>query len=230
MTRSDDVFFFTLIDFLLQVFFFGLLLFAVGQALQQQERDSRAGEAKAQEKLLKAAGVSNITELTDLLTRMAPLAELKGNADFISRNGGREQVEAAVQAASAAGGVDKVSHLQKNMAAMQDRITTLEGGWGKVSCVPNIVIRGRLQPKSVATVVVMDDVVRLEDPTPEFEALLKRHALNFEQVRSLDLPSFRSTFAPVVAQQPECRYFLNSVTRTRYLEPMRAVWSAFRTQ
>jgi hypothetical protein len=56
MRRTDDVFFFTLIDFLLQIFFFGLLLFVVGQSLQKdkcwrryeidQVRRSRTGQAQ----------------------------------------------------------------------------------------------------------------------------------------------------------------------------------------
>jgi len=229
MRRSDDVFFFTLIDFLLQVFFFGLLLFVVGQTLQQDEKNTRDKEEKKREELFKSAGVSSITELTDLLTKMAPLENLRGTSDFMARNGGYEGVEAAVAAASAAGGAEKVSELNTQVAAMSDRIAKLEG-WGKVSCIPNITVNGAVQPKSIATVIVTDDQITLESPEPEMQALLRSMNLEFQDVQQLSLSSFKSTFAPVVTRQPECRYFLKMVRRTGIYDSVAAVWSAFRTQ
>jgi membrane-associated protease RseP (regulator of RpoE activity) len=229
MRRSDDVFFFTLIDFLLQVFFFGLLLFVVAQTLRSEEEGNREKEIAERDKLLKTTGVSSLTELTDMLTKMVPLDQLRGDSEFIARNGGQEAVAEAVKASNSAGGAQKVNEMQGQVEAMSKRLAQLEG-WGKVSCIPNIVVNGKLQPKSIATVVVTDDGISLEDPQPEMEGLLQRHGLDFSAVQRLSLPEFRRTFAPVVSKQPECRYFLNVVTRTRYLDPMRAVWSAFRTQ
>lgn len=230
MRRSDDVFFFTLIDFLLQVFFFGLLLFVAGQVLQEQDKQDRDKEVEEREKLLKTAGVSSIAELTDQLTKMVPLDKLRGTSDFIARQGGQEAIEAAVAAASAAGGADKVVQMQAQIDAMSNRINQLEGGWGKVSCIPNVIVNGKLQPKSIATVVVTDELITLQNPTPEMLELLRKLGTEFSAVQQLNLSAFRTTFAPIVARQPECRYFLDSITRTKYLDPMRAVWSAFRTQ
>jgi hypothetical protein len=229
MRRSDDVFFFTLIDFLLQVFFFGLLLFVAGQALQRSKESRYEKEKRQVDELTKAAGVSNITELTDALTKMAPLKELRGTSDFIQRNGGIANVEAAVSAASAAGGASKVAALAEQVGAMGERLAKLEG-WGKISCVPNVLVGGKLQPKSVATVVVTDTAIRFEAPTPEFNAMLGSLGLEFSQVREMPLAEFRSTFAPLVSKHPECRYFLRADTQTKFLDPMRAVWAAFRTQ
>jgi len=229
MRRSDDVFFFTLIDFLLQVLFFGLLLFVVGQQLKSDDDRNRVTEVKQRDLLLKAAGVSSITELTDWLTKMAPLDGLRGTNDFIARSGGQKAVEAAVAAASAAGGVGKVAQLQGQVDAMSDRIAKLEG-WGKVSCIPNVTVNGVVRPKSIATVVVTDELVTLQNPTPELHQLLSKHGLRFETVQTLSPLSFRSTFTPVVAKQPECRYFLDLGARPRLLAPMQDVWSAFRTQ
>ncbi|MBW6495495.1 MAG: hypothetical protein K0B16_13240 [Burkholderiaceae bacterium] len=229
MRRSDDIFFFTLIDFLLQVFFFGLLLFVVGQHLKSDEERNRATEIKEREHLLKAAGVSSITELTDRLTKMAPLDQLLGSSDFIARNGGEKAVQAAVAAVSAAGGVEKVAKLKNEVDAMTDRIAKLKG-WGKVSCIPNITVKGVVRPKSIATVVVADEMVTLQNPTPELHQLLSSLGMRFESVEALSPAAFRRTFAGVVTKQPECRYFLDVVTKTRFLAPMRDVWSAFRTQ
>ena len=132
-------------------------------------------------------------------------------------------------AASAAGGVEKVSKLQSQVDALTDRIAKLEG-WGKVSCIPNITVNGVVRPKSIATVVVADELVTLQNPTPELYQLLSLHGMRFESVQTLSPAAFRATFSRVVAKQPECRYFVDVVAKTRFLAPMRDVWSAFRTQ
>jgi len=230
MKRGDDVFFFTLIDFLLQVFFFGLLLFVVLQAKSKDDGAALQREEAAKERLLKGVGVSSLTELTDLLTRLAPLEELRGTSEFMARNGGASKAISAVEVIKTAGGTENVDKLAQQLKIANARVSELEGGWGKASCLPNVTTNGKVQPKSIARVVVDDDVITLEEPTPEMLELLARHGLTFSAVEKLTPPQFRTAFSPVVSKQPECRYFLNAVTRTKYLEPMRAVWSGFRTQ
>lgn len=228
MRRSDDVFFFTLIDFLLQVFFFGLLIFVAGQALENEKDNSREVRDKQVDALVKAAGVSSIAELSDVLTKLVPLDNLRGTADFIARNGGEKNVEEALKAVQTAGGADRIGELVTENAALAERVAKLEG-WGKVSCLPNVMVNGKLQPKTIATAVVADDSITLQDPTPDMLALLRTHGLEFDSVKRLSLAAFRTTFAPVVAKQPECRYFLTVRRETRYFEPMGVVWTAFRT-
>jgi hypothetical protein len=228
MRPSDDVFFFTLIDFLLQVFFFGLLLFVAGRAVEGERDHQRDARDKQVDQVIKATGVSNISELSDLLTRLVPLDKLRGTADFISRNGGEKKVEEAIRSIQAAGGVDRIGELKNENAALMERVAKLEG-WGKVSCLPNVMVNGRSQPKLIATAVVGDDIISLQDPTQEMHTLLAVHGLEFENVKRLSLSAFRSTFAPVVVKQPECRYFLAVRRETRYFEPMGAIWTAFRT-
>jgi hypothetical protein len=228
MRRSDDVFFFTLIDFLLQVFFFGLLMFVVGQLLEHRKDAERAKDDVAKHKVLNLTGVSNLTELTDFLSKLVPLDHLRGTKEFIDRNGGPKAVTAAIDAVRAAGGVDKVRDLQQQVDGLTHQVAQLEG-WGKVSCIPNIRVGDRYQPKSVGRVVVYDDRIVLEDPSPEMKSVLASLGLEFSSVQQLSPSAFRSTFAPLVTQRPECRYFLTRVVHTKYLDPMNAVWSAFRT-
>jgi hypothetical protein len=230
MKRGDDVFFFTLIDFLLQVFFFGLLLFVVLQAKSKDEGAALQREEAAKERLLKGVGVSSLTELTDLLTRLAPLEELRGTSEFMARNGGASKAISAVEVIKTAGGPENVDKLAQQLKIANARVSELEGGWGKASCLPNVTLNGKVQPKSIARVVVDDEAITLEEPTPEMFALLARHGLTFSAVERLSPPRFRTVFSQVVSKQPECRYFLSVVTRTQYLEPMRAVWAGFRTQ
>ncbi len=228
MKRSDDVFFFTLIDFLLQVFFFGLLLSAVWLALASEEAESREARDKQIEEMVKATGVSNLTELTDLLTKMGPVDQLRGTADFIARNGGPEQVERGLKAISAAGGMQKVEDLVAENNALNERVATLEG-WGKRSCLPNVLVNGRVTPRTIATARVTDDAVILEKPAEEMHELLRKHGLAFDAVKKLSLSDFRTTLAPIVTAQPDCRYFVRVRRETRYFEPMGAVWAVFRT-
>ena len=122
-----------------------------------------------------------------------------------------------------------MASLASDLKATSERLAKLEG-WGKVSCIPNVTVNGKLQPKSVATVFVSDKSIRLEDPTPELHAMLQSLGLEFGSVRELSLADFRKTFSPLITKHPECRYFLRVVTQTQFLDPMRAVWSAFRTQ
>jgi hypothetical protein len=229
MRRSDDVFFFTLIDFLLQVFFFGLLMFVVGQMLEHRKDVDRAKEEVAKRKVLELTRVSNLTELTDFLSKLVPLDHLRGTKEFIDRNGGPQQVKAAIDAVRAAGGVEKVKDLQQQVDGLTHQVAQLEG-WGKVSCIPNVRVGDKYQPKTVARVVVYDDRIVLEDPSPEMKSVLASLGLEFSAVQQLSPSGFRATFAPLVAKHPECRYFLSRVVHTKYLDPMNAVWSAFRTQ
>ncbi len=82
--RRDDVFFFVLIDFLVQAIFFGLFIFVVYQAdIKKKQAQSRDA--------VDAAGVSDLTELTDELSRLAPL-KLKELNELIKKAGGPDQL------------------------------------------------------------------------------------------------------------------------------------------
>jgi hypothetical protein len=88
MRKGDEVFLFTLVDFLLQVFFFALLLFVVNLAMQKQEDEKRGLAETEQERLLKSVGVSNLTELSDLLTKMAKLRAKLYELEQVVRSNG----------------------------------------------------------------------------------------------------------------------------------------------
>lgn len=230
MRRGDDVFFFTLIDFLLQVFFFGLLLYVVSQAFAPKPLGPE--EEKSRQQLLEKAKVSNLTELTDLLSKMVPMDNLRGTADFISRNGGWDKVKAAHDATQAAGGADKVYGMKAAMAAKDEELEGLKGemrAWGTPSCIYETA-EGRVRPKSVAKVRVSDDRIELADPSEDMQKILGQLGLEFASVRSLSHDAFRQTFRPLVAQKPQCRYFLEVLARPTLLSSMNVVWSAFRTQ
>lgn len=222
MKKNNDVFFFVLVDFLLQAFFFGLLLYVAAQAMQaDKEKDAKKTEEelRQQQKQVERAGFSSLTQLLDYLTKLAPVTELKGVADFFSEAGGYAKVKEAVEAVGKAGGVDKVAQAVALIKDAGGPEKVREGaellrkaGLGKPSCNND---NGR--PKAAATVVATDASIRFEGNTPELEQALARLGVRFEDVKELDLAQFRRTFAPLESKQPDCRYTLRFIEMTNYV-------------
>ena len=220
MKQTDDVFFFTLIDFLIQIFFFGLLLYVFSQASQMSKEKLEQEEARHYEQQMKAAGFTNLTQLMDYLTKLTPATELKGVADFFSQAGGYGKVKEAVAVVQKAGGVDKVAPavaLIKNAGGpekVKEGVELLrKAGLGKPSCNNE---NGR--PKAMATVLAGDSSIRFEEITPELEIALQLIGRNFDEVKELSLAEFRKTFEPLAAKQPDCRYTLRFLEATRFVD------------
>ncbi|WP_048441586.1 hypothetical protein [Caenimonas sp. SL110] len=229
MKQGDDVFFFTLIDFLLQVFFFGLLIYVVAQAFAGKPLTKE--EAAARQMLLEGTKVSSLVELTDLLTKMGPLEHLPGTSEFFQKNGGRESVTKAVEAVKSSGGTENVRRMKADIESRDQELEGLKGemkAWGTPSCVYETV-GGKVRPKTIARVRVFDDRIELENPSLEMDSILKGLNREFASVEKLSHANFRETFMPLVAQKPNCRYFLEVIARPSLLSSMNVVWSAFRT-
>lgn len=222
MKKSNDVFFFVLVDLLLQAFFFGLLLYVATQAMQSdkdKQAQNDAEQLKAHQKQLESNGFSNLTQLLDYLTKLAPANELKGVADFFSNSGGYAKVKEVVQAVQSAGGVDKVIQAVALVKESGGPEKVREGaellrkaGLGKPSCNNE---GGR--PKAAATVVATDATLRFEASTPELEQVLALLGVKFDDVRELPLAEFRRVFMPLEAKQPDCRYTLRFIELTNYV-------------
>jgi hypothetical protein len=217
--RSDDVFFFTLIDFLLQVFFFGLLLYVVARSANVRADHERAARENQIEQVKRAAGVSNLTELTDLLTKLAPIRDLQGTADFIARAGGTEKVMGKVALVDDAGGAE-------NLERKLDKLRKLEEGTGRPPCLFDEV-DGKKVVRPLAVVVANDTHIVFQQTNPELEKVLSLLGLQFATVRELPLADFRRTFSTLVAKKPECRYTLTFREQTRFVDARDAARFAF---
>nr|WP_217346334.1 hypothetical protein [Noviherbaspirillum sp. L7-7A]MBV0880741.1 hypothetical protein [Noviherbaspirillum sp. L7-7A] len=207
MKRSDDVFFFTLIDFLLQVFFFGLVLYVVADSLQSELKAEREKKEEQVKKIINATGVSNLVELTDILTNLAPIKELKGTADFIDKAGGIEKVMAAVNVAQQAGGAE-------NISPKLDELRKLKEGFGKPPCLFSAVGDKKV-PKPLATVVATDTSISFLGNSQDLEDVLKLVGRSYDSVRELPTAEFRKVFAPLLVAKPDCRYSLRFRENTR---------------
>lgn len=219
MKQSDDVFFFTLIDFLVQVFFFGLLLFVVNQAVSAKKEVQRQQEAQSLNSVMKAAGVSSITELQDYLTKLAPLHTLQGTADFINRLGGTEKVKEAMALVTASGGVEQVKL----------KVKKYDEAYGLPPCLKDEV-NGRTVPRTLAVLRVEDSAIEILRASPDLNRLLVEAGLNALDSTRMSLDEFRSRFAPLKARSPSCAHFVEVKVATQFINPMRAVWANFKVK
>ena len=207
MKQSEHVLYITLIDFLLQLLFLGLVV-GVVYAFAQDEADKfdpiKGKEAQEQiEKIRKATGISDITKLTDEFTRLGPLQPVIRNASI---------GKAMTPDVDSVGGVDKALEiLQKYVKVM---------GSGKPSCLPNSEI--------LADFKAYKDHIEISRTTDQLKKLLVKLKLEESEVASLSLSSFNSTFKPVAAAYPDCIYIVKIFEFSHDTRPRDAFSPMFR--
>jgi hypothetical protein len=217
--KTDDVFFFTLVDFLLQAFFFGLLLYVLNAAKTEEAKPRKLDNEQTIERFKKLMGVSNLTETTDLLTTMAPVDKLRGVADFLSKIGGVDKAKAAFAAVSAVGGPDQI---RENA----EKARKYDAGAG----LPHCLLEDQNNPKKakvLASVVVSDTAIRFKGNTPDLEKLLKRLGTTYSVVQQLPFGEFRRAFEAVTAIDSNCRYTLLVEERTVFVYGRREMQGLF---
>ena len=202
--RSDSVFLLTLVDFLVQVIFFGLFVFVVYQVMLQREK--RRYDPATMDRAVETAGVSNLTELVDELSKLAPV-RLKGFNATLGKDADPAQVQRAAEAIRQAGGASGVSD------AMQ-RLTKLERGSGLPACIDETV-NGARRAATLASATGTDGGIVFDAPTPELTTLLNEVGLEFGSVRTLGLHEFPRVFRRVIVRHPNCRYTITFRERTR---------------
>jgi hypothetical protein len=202
--RSDSVFLLTLVDFLVQIIFFGLFVFVVYQAMLQ--RDRKRYDPAAIDRAVEAAGVSDLTELVDELSKLAPI-RLKGFNATLGNESDEAQVRRAAEAIKEAGGAAGVSD------AMQ-RLAQLERGSGLPACLDETV-GGVRRAVTLATATGTGSSIVFDGPTPQLTQLLGEVGLDFGAVRSLGLREFPRVFQVVLTKHPNCRYTIMLRETTR---------------
>jgi len=188
MRQSEHVLYITLIDFLLQLLFLGLVLAVIFSALQPNENE--IAETKKlipqMEQLKKATGFSNITELTDELTRLGPLSDFKKDIirgrDFKDVNfklGGDEQ-------------------------ALKILITESNKGTGVKSCLPN-------QERLTTFNTYRDHIEHQGKKSSEFVDVLKKLNASESNLDNMTLSEFRSIFGQMRKITNDCMYYVTLI-------------------
>lgn len=218
--RSDNVFLLTLVDFLIQIIFFGLFVFVVWHAVLNRGAEKRYDPQDVKD-AVETAGVSNLKELIDELSKLAPV-RLKGMNDTLGKDLTPEQVTKVREAISQAGGADGLS------SAMQ-RLAKLEQGSDKPPCLFEMV-NGQRKAKILATAVGTASSISFSGTTPELEELLAEVGLSYPLVQSLGVREFPRVFSRVLKAHPTCRYTITLRETTSMVTARDAVGQVFYTR
>ena len=203
MRQSEHVLYITLIDFLIQLIFLGLVLSVIYYASQpSKDEQDRAAEAIA--KIKQLTGISDLTEITDELTRLGPLKTAAQNSklgeDFNKLAGKVGGKEAAF------------------------KILTTEANKGSAPGKPYCI--GGLK---VATFDAYEDRLELRAPvSSEMSDLLKQLNLSSESVKRIPIKEFSKTFAQLRVIETTCVYNVVLVEHSFDTRPRDAVNSTFR--
>jgi hypothetical protein len=209
MKRDDAVFFFTFIDLLVQIVFFGLLLYALSEAAaSKQARELRA-----------VTGTSDLTELTDELTRLVPPNEAKLLIETLRTLPAADAIKRAMDIVQEFGGPAKLREAL-------EKLRRAEEGSGKPPCLFDMV-NGKRVPRHIATVVASDAEIRFESVTDDLSEVLRIVGRSVDSVQRLSLEDFKTTFRPVTNRKPECRYWLRFIETTRFVDARDAAYAAF---
>ena len=213
---SDNVFLLTLVDFLVQVIFFGLFVFVVYQVTRKA--NAEAYDRKQVDQAIEMAGVSNLTELTDELSRLAPV-RLKGLSQALGKDPSAKDVEAMIAAIDQSGGA-------KGTSDALSRLAKLEKGSGKPACLLESS-GGERRARTLASAVGSGNSISFTGPTPQLITLLSEVGLSYSQVQSLGFRQFTQTFSRVLKKYPDCRYTIEFRETTRMVDARDAAGQIF---
>lgn len=209
MRQAEHVLYITLIDFLLQLLFLGMVI-SVIYAISQREEPAAPDPAAARDaietmtKIKNLTGISDLTKLTDELTRLGPLNQAGNDAQSW------RDISDAVRDI---GGNEAAKKTLTDQAAKR-------GGQGLPSCLPN---KARL-----ATFHAFQDRIDLGDhDEKELQALLVRIGVAKDKAAHLTTAEFPRVFGPVKISHPDCRFNVDLVEHSYDTRPRDAVRSAF---
>ncbi len=139
---------------------------AMSNDVQSMKRSLESEDAAR--RLEQHFGTSNLTELTDELTRLAPADQLRSANRLIQKVGSVERANDAV-----------------------DRY--LKSGVGKPACLLADAAKGRAT-KPLATMIGYEDRLEFQAETPELAVVLAKMDTDFASVRSFPLVQFKRVF------------------------------------
>ncbi len=198
-------------DFLLQLIFLGLIIGVIYASLQTEEAqtiDPKPGQEALEElrKIKNMLGISDLTNLTDELSRLAPL---QATSMFVAVG---KDLEVAV---SGVGGTEQAKKiLEKHII--------LKAGQGKPSCLQNGAI--------LAVLDAYEDRIEIQRPlTADFEKLLLELGLEKHNYR-FKLAEFKANFSPLLSKHPDCRYNVKIIEHSFDTRPRDAIRGTFWTK
>jgi hypothetical protein len=162
-------------------------------------------------KELKRQDYLTVAELTDDLTRLAPIKDLKNGL------GTKEESLALLKIIKDSGGSQQsIGLLQKH-------------GVGKPHCLPIVNSSSRLVDyKSIASVSTFDDRIVFDEYTEDFENLLKKMNIKIEKNKAYSFAEFKTNFKNLSSVESSCVHALSVKENTRYIDARDAISPYFR--
>lgn len=219
MKRDDSVFFFTLVDFLVTTLFFGLVLYVWAGDASAAAVTKQNDQALAVKRIAGATGVSDLTELTDRLTRLGPIKDIEQTKAYVDSIGGLGKLQEIQALVRAAGGID-------SLAAALVKLRRQEG-YGKPPCRFVMAPDGRKSPIDIARARATDSTISLVTRFPPFDSLVTRLGIVLPPGGVFTLGEFRRDFARVSDIEPDCRFWIEFVEQTRYVDARDSAYVAF---
>jgi len=198
--KGNDVFLLTLVDLLLQLLFLGLVLFAVHAARRSRESARNADLAAAiaaLDSIRESKGYSSIAELTDSLTRLAPVS-----------------VDSMLRLVGEVGSIDSLTTL----------VNKARRGSGLPACISRPE-NGRETPIPIARIVAWDDSVLVTSIGDSLNRVMREAKLEPSPSAAVPLSMFRRRFGGIV--KANCRFHAVWVERTRFVDARDTVGIAF---
>ncbi len=168
----------------------------------------------------KEAGVSDLTEITDLLSRLAPIDRLRGVATLLSSTPNVAKLPELVNSATSVGGIAKA-------VGVLDEHRKLLEGYGKRPCEYHVE-DGRLVPHVMGVLVASDSSLAFVEETVGVRKVLQELGLSYTAVRVLRFADFRAAFAPLLKRHPGCKFDMRLVERTDLVYARDAAGHSFR--
>lgn len=199
MRQSEQALYITLIDFLIQIMFIGLVI-GVVYVVVQTDDDQVKEEQQKQQEIAGKSGMK-VAELTDYLTKLGPVTAL-GPAESVA---GRVKLGSELEEA-----VAKVGGTEKAKEILEERSKGLKGQ-GYPSCLPD--------KKIIVTFHAYANSIKVKGSTPEFKAILSQLGIAPNKINNMSFNEFHENFAGVVTRYPSCRYNVNIVEYSDLKKP-----------
>lgn len=199
MKKSQDVYFFTLIDLLLQLLFVAVVVWVIDSAKPDPCEGAKCIKSKPWQDLAALNGFSTLQELMDYLTRLSPFGGLDSVVRVVKEAGGPDSVRIKSR---------MLDSLLKGVGLPPCRSLTENGR-------RRVLEEGRLiaWDDSITVVALRDSLRMIVDPSGRTVG------------RSFLVKEFPSRFA--LARSSTCRHYVEVSERTRFIYARDAVEAVF---
>lgn len=217
--RSESIVYLTLVDFLVQLIFFGVFIFVVFYASDSARRVEvpEGINARAAFPIIEGFGElvheDNIVRFKELGKLLRNRDDLEALVSLLSKNG-LDEVRKDILFIENKKGRDEIGRVLNSLGKIG----------GKIPC------EGDYFP-DLMTITSYDDFISIDSITPKGLEVFRREQVFVRAPSKLSWPEFLSKFAKLsqkkTSQGLECRYRVKRVVRSKSEQAFNNLWSRF---